>query len=447
MTRSSTNELYTSYKDPEREFRSSRRHFKTLSLDELRSSDFNLLSDEEYSEEEVEEEMVETTEQYMSKTRTDYGSSVARPKIDNIDQFELKGKFLKELRENTFSSSDNEDANEHIEELLDKPYEGFKKLIRPTRSSCFNYETKIHVDNESAICVVKNPVYHSKTKHIEIRHHFIRDSYEKRLIEMVKIHTDNNVADLLTKAFDNDGNTDFHQILDFLTSSSIKFALTVSPTIFASYIEQFWNITSLKTINSEKQIHAKVNVKAVVVLESSMRRDLYLNDEDVATATASQPPKDPNTYKRTKRSWNTKVPQSGGSPKKVGDEAINEEIFDSEESAITTDASLDAVLDLEKEKDAQAVEILNDDLDEEDASKQGRKNDKTNPMLHESDFDGFDDETVDAATTGVSTASAPVTTASVAISTVEPRTPPTTTVFDDEDVTMAMAQTLIKIKE
>ncbi|GJR28952.1 hypothetical protein Tco_1105184 [Tanacetum coccineum] len=67
----------------------------------------------------------------------------------------------------------------------------------------FNFmQTKIHVDNESAICVVKNPVYHSKTKHIEIRHHFIRDSYEKRLIEMVKIHTDNNVVDLLTKAFD-----------------------------------------------------------------------------------------------------------------------------------------------------------------------------------------------------------------------------------------------------
>nr|GEW75106.1 retrotransposon protein, putative, unclassified [Tanacetum cinerariifolium] len=63
-------------------------------------------------------------------------------------------------------------------------------------------QTKIHVDNESAICVIKSPVYHSKTKHIEIRHHFIRDSYEKRRIEMVKIHTDNNVADLLTKAFD-----------------------------------------------------------------------------------------------------------------------------------------------------------------------------------------------------------------------------------------------------
>ncbi|GKF10499.1 hypothetical protein Tco_0048425, partial [Tanacetum coccineum] len=46
------------------------------------------------------------------------------------------------------------------------------------------------------------PVYHSKTKHIEIRHHFIRDCYEKKLIQVQKIHTDLNIADLLTKAFD-----------------------------------------------------------------------------------------------------------------------------------------------------------------------------------------------------------------------------------------------------
>ncbi|GJZ21887.1 hypothetical protein Tco_0558926 [Tanacetum coccineum] len=39
-------------------------------------------------------------------------------------------------------------------------------------------------------------------QHIEIRHHFIRDSYEKKLIQVIKIHTDQNVADLLTKAFD-----------------------------------------------------------------------------------------------------------------------------------------------------------------------------------------------------------------------------------------------------
>ncbi|GKB78639.1 putative ribonuclease H-like domain-containing protein, partial [Tanacetum coccineum] len=62
--------------------------------------------------------------------------------------------------------------------------------------------TKIFIDNNSTICIVKNPVFHSKTKHIELRHHFIRDSNEKKLIQMVKIHTDKNATDLLTKAFD-----------------------------------------------------------------------------------------------------------------------------------------------------------------------------------------------------------------------------------------------------
>ncbi|GJX40966.1 putative ribonuclease H-like domain-containing protein [Tanacetum coccineum] len=62
--------------------------------------------------------------------------------------------------------------------------------------------TKIYIDNNSAICIVKNHVYHSRTKHIEIRHHFIRDCYEKKLINVDHIHSDDNVADLLTKAFD-----------------------------------------------------------------------------------------------------------------------------------------------------------------------------------------------------------------------------------------------------
>ncbi|GJZ86175.1 pyruvate dehydrogenase (acetyl-transferring) kinase, mitochondrial [Tanacetum coccineum] len=74
--------------------------FKTLSLDESRLTEFNLFSDlEENSEEEVAETMAETIEQYMSKTRADYGSG--------------------ELRDNTFSSSDHEDTNEHIEKVLE----------------------------------------------------------------------------------------------------------------------------------------------------------------------------------------------------------------------------------------------------------------------------------------------------------------------------------------
>ncbi|GKB51203.1 hypothetical protein Tco_0901956 [Tanacetum coccineum] len=70
-------------------------------------------------EEEVAETMAQTMEKYISKTRADYGSGVSRPKIEEKDNFELKGQFLKELRTNTFSGSDHEDANEHIKKVLE----------------------------------------------------------------------------------------------------------------------------------------------------------------------------------------------------------------------------------------------------------------------------------------------------------------------------------------
>ncbi|GJR88905.1 hypothetical protein Tco_0212916 [Tanacetum coccineum] len=59
-----------------------------------------------------------TMEEYMSKTQGDYGSGVTRPKIHAKYHFELKGQFLKELRDNTFSGSDHENANERIEKVL-----------------------------------------------------------------------------------------------------------------------------------------------------------------------------------------------------------------------------------------------------------------------------------------------------------------------------------------
>ncbi|GJZ15866.1 hypothetical protein Tco_0551543 [Tanacetum coccineum] len=68
---------------------------------------------------EVTETMTKPTmEEYMTRTREGYGSEVARPKIKEKDHFELKGQFLKELRDNTFSGSDNEDANKLIEKFI-----------------------------------------------------------------------------------------------------------------------------------------------------------------------------------------------------------------------------------------------------------------------------------------------------------------------------------------
>ncbi|GJV06876.1 hypothetical protein Tco_1344532, partial [Tanacetum coccineum] len=77
-----------------------------------------------------------------------------------------------------------------------------------------------------------------------------------------------------------DENAEFYQIVDFLTTSSIHYALIVSPTIYASYIEQFWATAKSKTVNDVKQIHATVDGKTMVISESSVRSDLHFNDED-----------------------------------------------------------------------------------------------------------------------------------------------------------------------
>ena len=57
-------------------------------------------------------------------------------------------------------------------------------------------------DNESAIKIAYNPVLHSKTKHIEIRHHFIRDHVEKGDIDLSYVSTKDQLADIFTKALD-----------------------------------------------------------------------------------------------------------------------------------------------------------------------------------------------------------------------------------------------------
>jgi hypothetical protein len=54
-------------------------------------------------------------------------------------------------------------------------------------------------DNESAIRMTNNPVEHSRTKHIDIRHHFLRDHLQKGDIEVFYVSTENQLADIFTK--------------------------------------------------------------------------------------------------------------------------------------------------------------------------------------------------------------------------------------------------------
>ncbi|GJY79061.1 hypothetical protein Tco_0484862, partial [Tanacetum coccineum] len=57
----------------------------------------------------------------------------------------------------------------------------------------------VYCDNKDAIDLSKNPVIHSRTKHIEICHHFLRDNIQKGNISIEKVSSEDNIADILTK--------------------------------------------------------------------------------------------------------------------------------------------------------------------------------------------------------------------------------------------------------
>ncbi|GJV15346.1 hypothetical protein Tco_1360669 [Tanacetum coccineum] len=149
----------------------------------------------------------------------------------------------------------------------------------------FNFmNTKIHIDNECTICVFKNQVYHSKTKHIEIRHHFIRDCYEKRLIYVRKIHTDLNVADLLTKGFDvtrismdlRMDRCSAGKLYSYMVYKHNMVAFLKKPNESVSFtkVVDFLKGTSLRT----QQLIASIDSKEYTITEASIRCKLQLVD-------------------------------------------------------------------------------------------------------------------------------------------------------------------------
>ncbi|GJU93300.1 hypothetical protein Tco_1318056 [Tanacetum coccineum] len=258
-------------------------------------------------------------------------------------------------------------------------------------------QTKIHIDNESTICIVKNPVFHSKTKHIEIRHHFIRDSYEKKLIQMIKIHTDQNVADLLTKAFDDVWNGMKKAAKDEIrkgigvNAGDLKLILLGINLLLLEKVNAVRHnllliaaTTKVKTVNGEVQLQALVDGNKVIIIETSVRRDLKLEDAEgieclpnaeiptdphhtpiITQPSSSQPQRKQKSRKSKKK--NTEVPQPSGSTDNVPDENVpttsNDPLLSGEDRLKLTELMdlctnlQKKVLDLEKAKTAQDSEI------------------------------------------------------------------------------------------
>ncbi|GKA02163.1 hypothetical protein Tco_0674828 [Tanacetum coccineum] len=86
-----------------------------------------------------------------------------------------------------------------------------------------------------------------------------------------------NLAAFLSKPTESEG---FEQIVDFLNANPIRYALTINPTIYISCIEQFWSTVKAKTVNGEVQLQALVDGKKIIITESTVRRDLQLEDAE-----------------------------------------------------------------------------------------------------------------------------------------------------------------------
>jgi hypothetical protein len=61
------------------------------------------------------------------------------------------------------------------------------------------YSTIIHYDNQSYVKLSMNPMFHDKSKHIEIKYHYIRDMVQRKVVLVQYLHTDEQVVDVLTK--------------------------------------------------------------------------------------------------------------------------------------------------------------------------------------------------------------------------------------------------------
>ncbi|GKD21802.1 hypothetical protein Tco_1223505 [Tanacetum coccineum] len=93
----------------------------------------------------------------------------------------------------------------------------------------------------------------------------------------LKFFYTHNMVAFLSKPAESEG---FEQIVDFLNANPIKYALMINPTIYTSCIEQFWATVKAKTVNGEVQLQALVDGKKVIITESTVRRDLHLEDAE-----------------------------------------------------------------------------------------------------------------------------------------------------------------------
>ena len=65
---------------------------------------------------------------------------------------------------------------------------------------CLSYKKAcMYVDNQGAIALANNPVHHKRSKHIDLKHHYVRLEIQNGAVSLTYVTTDNKVADVFTK--------------------------------------------------------------------------------------------------------------------------------------------------------------------------------------------------------------------------------------------------------
>ncbi|GJU59370.1 hypothetical protein Tco_1237136 [Tanacetum coccineum] len=207
----------------------------------------------------------------------------------------------------------------------------------------------------------------------------------------LKFADTHNMVAFLSKPAESEG---FEQIVDFLNANLIRYALMINPTIYISCIEQFWANVKAKTVNGEVQLQALVDGKKIIITESTVRRDLQLEDAEgvdflpnatifeqlalmgakttvwnefsstmasaiICLATNQKFNFSKYIFESMLKNWRmclkqkpkkpkrkeTQIPQSNGPTEHVADEAVYKELDDSLVRAATTASSLEAEQD------------------------------------------------------------------------------------------------------
>ncbi|GJT47238.1 hypothetical protein Tco_0955953 [Tanacetum coccineum] len=234
--------------------------------------------------------------------------------------------------------------------------------VMDTKIKCdfgFNFmNTKIYFDNESTICIMKNPVFHSKSKHIEIRHHFIRDSYEKKFFQQIHATVDGKTIVISESSVRSDLYFNDEDGITCLTNTAIFENLALMIALAEPFNDIYITPIHTKKVFTNMKRQNKDFSGRITPLFASMLVPQVVEGEGLRQPSEPQPPsstgppsqvttvatRHQKTHKprRAKRVWDTEIPQSSGPPKKVSDEAVYTGEDDRVVRAATTASSLEA---------------------------------------------------------------------------------------------------------